>query len=57
MFLLSIQFGIQPILTRQYTAPGVTRSTVILVQEVTKFCLAWIMLKLSGGMKAAIKGE
>lgn len=37
MVLLAIQFGIQPILTRNYTAPGINKSTVILMQEAVKF--------------------
>lgn len=47
MFLLALQFGIQPSLTRHFTPPGINRSTVILVQEVMKFGLAATMLRLS----------
>lgn len=47
MFLLALQFGIQPSLTRHFTSPGINRSTVILVQEVMKFGLAATMLRLS----------
>ena len=56
MALLAIQFGIQPILTRTYTAPGINKSTVILVQELLKFVMAFTMLTLSGNRQAALKG-
>jgi hypothetical protein len=47
MILLAIQFGIQPILTRQFTPPTVIRSTVVLVQEIFKLIIAVSMLLLS----------
>jgi solute carrier family 35 (UDP-sugar transporter), member A1/2/3 len=47
MALLALQFGIQPSLTRHFTPSGINRSTVILVQEVMKFCFAGTMLRLS----------
>ena len=47
MALLALQFGIQPSLTRRFTPSGINRSTVILVQEVMKFCLAATMLRIS----------
>ena len=56
MALLSIQFGIQPILTRTYTAKGINKSTVILTQEALKFVIAFVMLNLTGNRKAALKG-
>ncbi|KAL7576130.1 hypothetical protein ACA910_004792 [Epithemia clementina (nom. ined.)] len=49
MALLALQFGLQPILTRRFTPQGITRSTVILAQEVTKLLLAALMLYLSTG--------
>ena len=57
MALLAIQFGVQPILTRTYTDPGINKSTVILMQEVLKFIMAGIMLNISGGRKTALKGR
>ena len=54
MFLLSIQFGIQPILTKRFTPPSVCRSSVILVQEGVKFIIASSMLYSSGQFKTAI---
>jgi len=47
MALLALQFGLQPSLTRQFTPPQINRSTVILVQEILKFCFAATMLHLS----------
>ncbi|CAB9510874.1 Solute carrier family 35 [Seminavis robusta] len=47
MFLLALQFGFQPALTRQFTPSGINRSTVILVQEIMKFGFAASMLRLS----------
>ena len=60
MILLAIQFGIQPILTRSYTPSGITRSTVILIQELFKLIIAFTMLQLSEGKKSKenlIKGK
>lgn len=57
MALLAVQFGIQPILTRNFAAPGINKSTVILTQEIVKFGLAFLMLSLSGGREKALKGE
>uniref|UniRef100_A0A7S2YRJ9 Sugar phosphate transporter domain-containing protein n=1 Tax=Entomoneis paludosa TaxID=265537 RepID=A0A7S2YRJ9_9STRA len=58
MGLLALQFGIQPLLTRKFTPPGITRSTVILVQELLKFVMAFGMLQITnhGGARAAMKG-
>jgi len=56
MSLLAVQFGIQPVLTRTFTPQGITRSTVILVQEVLKFFIALVMLQLSGATKKAWAG-
>ena len=56
MALLAVQFGIQPILTRTYAAPGINKSTVILMQEILKFIIAFVMLNVSGTREAALKG-
>ena len=56
MALLAIQFGMQPTLTRKFTPQGICRSTVILMQEVTKLILAYTMLNVSGGKQAAFRG-
>mmetsp|Transcript_930 Transcript_930/g.2650 ORF Transcript_930/g.2650 Transcript_930/m.2650 type:complete len:339 (-) Transcript_930:526-1542(-) len=56
MSLLAFQFGLQPTLTRRFTPQGICRSTVILVQEVLKFFLAFAMLSLSGSKSSALEG-
>mmetsp|Transcript_24263 Transcript_24263/g.67202 ORF Transcript_24263/g.67202 Transcript_24263/m.67202 type:complete len:332 (+) Transcript_24263:107-1102(+) len=56
MFLLSLQFAFQPILTRTYTPTNICRSTVILMQELLKFILALAMLMLSGSAQSAVSG-
>ena len=56
MALLAVQFGIQPILTRTYAAPSINKSTVVLMQEVVKFGLAFMMLHVSGARATALKG-
>jgi len=57
MVLLALQFGMQPLLTRRFTPVGICGSTVIVVQEVLKFFMALAMLRLSGGIQAALSGE
>jgi hypothetical protein len=56
MILLAVQFGVQPILSRQYTSPHIIKSTVVFVQEIVKFIMAFIMLSLSGNTSNALKG-
>ena len=56
MTLLAFQFGLQPILTRRFTPPTIIKSTVIFVQECTKFCIAFSMIQLSGKTQSAIQG-
>ena len=56
MCLLALQFGMQPTLTRRFTPQGICRSTVILMQEILKFILAFTMLNISGSKKAAFDG-
>ncbi|CAJ1968284.1 unnamed protein product [Cylindrotheca closterium] len=56
MCLLSVQFGLQPTLTKTFTPDGVCRSTVVLVQEGLKFCFAYIMLRISGAKQSAVVG-
>lgn len=57
MALLALQFGVQPILTRRYTPPGIIPSTVILMQEIVKFGIAYTMLRGSGATAQATKGR
>mmetsp|Transcript_30682 Transcript_30682/g.56826 ORF Transcript_30682/g.56826 Transcript_30682/m.56826 type:complete len:374 (-) Transcript_30682:8-1129(-) len=54
MFLLALQFGLQPILTRRFTSTEICRTTVIIGQETLKFCLGLFMLTTSGNVKAAV---
>lgn len=56
MFLLALQFGMQPLLVRRYTSRGVTKSTVVLMQELIKFAMALFMLNSTGTLRAATKG-
>ena len=55
MALLALQFGVQPLLTRRFTPPGITRSTVVLVQECLKLGMAGFMLYRSGQMSTAFR--
>lgn len=57
MILLAIQFGIQPIITRRYTLSTINKSTVLLVQEIIKFIMAYSMLLISGDISHAIQGK
>jgi len=57
LLLLALQFGVQPILTRTYTPPGIIRSTVILTQEIVKFFMALFMLRISKSTHEAFKGK
>lgn len=56
MFLLSLQFAFQPLLTRTYTPTNICRSTVIMMQELLKFILAFSMLMISGSHRSAVSG-
>lgn len=40
MVLLSVQFGLQPVLVRRFTSPTINRSTVVLVQEIIKLLVS-----------------
>ena len=46
MTLLSIQFGIQPIVTQKYTSKTIIRSTVVFMQEVVKLAIGIIGISL-----------
>lgn len=56
MFLLALQFGVQPILSSRFTPDSVNRSSVILVQESIKFFFALTMLVGGGEFRAAVSG-
>jgi len=57
MSLLALQFGCQPILTKKYTPKTITRSTVVLFQEVVKFAAAAIFLLASGDWAVSLTGK
>ncbi len=57
MFLLALQFGLQPILSKRFTSPTVSKLSVVIVQEVMKFILALSMLLASGNLQTALKGR
>jgi len=56
LLLLALQFGLQPVLTKKFSPPGITRSTVILMQELVKFFMALFMLRISNSFAEAVKG-
>eukprot|EP00591_Stephanopyxis_turris_P010810 CAMPEP_0195506952 /NCGR_PEP_ID=MMETSP0794_2-20130614/482_1 /TAXON_ID=515487 /ORGANISM="Stephanopyxis turris, Strain CCMP 815" /LENGTH=455 /DNA_ID=CAMNT_0040633439 /DNA_START=55 /DNA_END=1422 /DNA_ORIENTATION=+ len=56
MFLLALQFGLQPVLTKRFTPQTVNRSTVVMAQDVVKFFMAGAFLVLSGNWGAAVSG-
>jgi hypothetical protein len=56
MTLLALQFGLQPVLMRTFTPSTVTKSSVLLTQEMVKFAMAYLMLIMSGGRKSASEG-
>lgn len=55
MTLLALQFGMQPMLTKNYTTSNMNKSTYNLIQELFKFILAFLMLLASGQFRTAIK--
>jgi len=58
MFLLALQFGIQPIVTKKFTSPKIIKSTVIFMQEVVKLLIAAVGITLdsSTSWKAVTTG-
>lgn len=56
MSLLALQFGIQPILTKKFTPKTITRTTVVLCQDVVKFLAAAIFLWASGSWTTSLQG-
>lgn len=49
MAMLALQFGIQPIVTQQFTSKNIIKSTVIFMQEVVKLIIG--VLGISFGKK------
>lgn len=56
MSLLALQFGIQPILTKKFTPKTITRTTVVLCQDIVKFLAATIFLWASGSWTTSLQG-
>lgn len=57
MFLLALQFGLQPILWREFVKKDVViDASLVFVQELTKLVLALIVLQLETGIGKAFKG-
>ena len=58
MSLLALQFGIQPIVTQQFTSKQITKSTVIFMQEVVKLIIGIVGITLGkSSWKDVISGE
>jgi hypothetical protein len=54
--LLAVIFGAQPFFMKKYIPKTICRSTVVLMQEVTKFVAAAGLLWVSGGWTASLAG-
>lgn len=54
--LLALQFGIQPILMQRYAPVGIIRSSVVIMQEVTKFIIAGSILLFHQSWSSAVQG-
>jgi hypothetical protein len=46
MAMLALQFGIQPIVTKQFTSKNIIKSTVIFMQEVVKLIIGVVGISL-----------
>ena len=46
MAMLALQFGIQPIVTQQFTSKNIIKSTVIFMQEVIKLTISVVGISL-----------
>lgn len=53
MSLLALQFGLQPILTRAFAPKTISRSTIVMMQEVAKFIASALLLYTGGNWSAA----
>lgn len=56
MSLLALQFGIQPMLTKKFTPKTITRTTVVLCQDIVKFLAAALFLWASGSWTTSLQG-
>ncbi|GAX11316.1 hypothetical protein FisN_15Lh246 [Fistulifera solaris] len=53
--LLALQFGLQPILMQRYAPVGIIRSTVVILQEVTKFLFSGSILLVNQSWSSALQ--
>jgi UDP-sugar transporter A1/2/3 len=56
MLGLSLQFGLQPLLTKAFTPSGIVRSTVIMAQDLARFGICCAMLVLGGSWNISLQG-
>lgn len=52
---LSIQFGVQPLLTKAYAPSGLIRSTFVMAQDLVRFFTCWLTLLLGGTWHLSIQ--
>ena len=55
MVLLSLQFAVQPILTKRYAPKTMIRSTYVLAQDLTRILIAASCLTLTGSWTTAVQ--
>lgn len=55
MLGLSLQFGLQPLLTKAFTPSGIVRSTVIMAQDLARFGICCAMLVLGGSWNISLQ--
>jgi len=55
MVLLSLQFAVQPILTKRYAPKTMIRSTYVLAQDLTRILIAASCLTLTGSWATAVQ--
>lgn len=56
MFLLAVQFGLQPVLTKRFISSSICKSSVILCQEGLKFGLSFLMFHIDDEEKKGLDG-
>jgi hypothetical protein len=56
MSLLALQFGLQPTLTRTFAPKAICRSTIVIMQEVTKLLLSGTLLLATRSWQSSLVG-
>jgi solute carrier family 35 (UDP-sugar transporter), member A1/2/3 len=56
MFLLALQFAVQPLVTKTYAPPNISKSTYVLAQEGVRLVLGISLLLLTGTWNVATAG-